>query len=585
MPKYITTYTGRHFYPTNPNSDDIVIEDIAHALPLLCRGNGHVNKFWSVAEHCICCAKEAEARGLSERMILACLLHDASECYMSDVPRPLKEELAVYEDYEESLLQMIYEKFLGSDLTEEEQDLVEAIDDDMLWYDLKNLLGEVSDTKPPKIYTELSYGLRSFGLVEQEYLQIFTWNYDIIKKLREEGKWFERAVDYKHTLEYSDKLRAIHIHCWTQEDLPEEWEKIESLSIGGTDENLIKELPDILEKAVDLKKLSIVQYTLKWEELCKLNLENIEKLSVKVDKIAYFPRMDCPKLRELSLSARGTESDCGSEEEYASHMDYTGLAKLEKLTLHVPPICLDDFAELRSLRYLRLNTAQSDNLDWLNNAKYSLQTLIISEGIRDCRGIKYQEEIEELSFYDHEITDVSPIETLKKLKKLDLGRDLLKDEGHLRNMNLESIQITNQDILLRNTLNDVNNIVDEAVRRYRAEKKWYEENKNDSLPFKTHRCEAFKVKSYREHIKRFVRDEYNRSLKEFDTQEWLEYIQKSCRRVLPPEEYIAFFKKKALELYPFLADEEEDEEEINYRDIMDEYIRGRLSGRLEEPIR
>ena len=82
MPKYITTYTGRHFYPTHPNSDDIVIEDIAHALPLLCRGNGHVNKFWSVAEHCICCAKEAEARGLSERMVLACLLHDASECYM-----------------------------------------------------------------------------------------------------------------------------------------------------------------------------------------------------------------------------------------------------------------------------------------------------------------------------------------------------------------------------------------------------------------------------------------------------------------------------------------------------------------------
>ena len=41
--------------------------------------------------------------------------------------------------------------------------------------------------------------------------------------------------------------KQIHIHCWTQEDLPEEWEKIESLSIGGTDENLIKELPDILK--------------------------------------------------------------------------------------------------------------------------------------------------------------------------------------------------------------------------------------------------------------------------------------------------------------------------------------------------
>ena len=31
--------------------------------------------FWSVGEHCLCCAKEAAARGLSDRMVLACLLH------------------------------------------------------------------------------------------------------------------------------------------------------------------------------------------------------------------------------------------------------------------------------------------------------------------------------------------------------------------------------------------------------------------------------------------------------------------------------------------------------------------------------
>lgn len=85
---YITTYTRRHFDPVNPDPDLICIEDIAHALPMICRGNGHVTTFWSVGEHCICCAKEANARGLSKRLVLACLLHDASECYMSDVPRP-----------------------------------------------------------------------------------------------------------------------------------------------------------------------------------------------------------------------------------------------------------------------------------------------------------------------------------------------------------------------------------------------------------------------------------------------------------------------------------------------------------------
>ena len=183
MPKYITTYTGRHFYPTQPKAEDILIRDIAHALPMLCRGNGQIHQFWSVAEHCICCAKEATKRGLSKRMVLACLLHDASECYMSDVPRPFKEELPAYEEYEETLLHVIYEKFLGSDLTQEEQDQLRKIDDDMLWYDLRDLLHETPDTQQPQIHIELNYDFRSFESVEQEYLQIFKQNYGLTKKI------------------------------------------------------------------------------------------------------------------------------------------------------------------------------------------------------------------------------------------------------------------------------------------------------------------------------------------------------------------------------------------------------------------
>ena len=121
MSVYITTYTGIHFKPTEPEPELIRVEDIAHALSMICRGNGHVHTFWSVAEHCICCAKEAAARGLPDRMVLACLLHDASECYMSDVPTPFKKQLPEYEEREERLLRMIYEKFLGSELKEEEQ--------------------------------------------------------------------------------------------------------------------------------------------------------------------------------------------------------------------------------------------------------------------------------------------------------------------------------------------------------------------------------------------------------------------------------------------------------------------------------
>ena len=53
---YITTYTRKHFDPVHPEAEKIDILDIAHALPLICRGNGHVSSFWSVGELCICCA-------------------------------------------------------------------------------------------------------------------------------------------------------------------------------------------------------------------------------------------------------------------------------------------------------------------------------------------------------------------------------------------------------------------------------------------------------------------------------------------------------------------------------------------------
>lgn len=149
MSEYITTYTGKYFNPTQPNPDLISIQDIAHALSLICRGNGHVQTFWSVGQHCICCAKEAAARGLSDRMVLACLLHDASECYMSDVPTPFKKELPEY------------------------QAQLNEIDHAMLLYDLENLLGEVQYGEIPDLQIDLDYTVRSFAEVEDEYLMLF----------------------------------------------------------------------------------------------------------------------------------------------------------------------------------------------------------------------------------------------------------------------------------------------------------------------------------------------------------------------------------------------------------------------------
>ena len=181
MSDYITTYSGTHFFPAKPDRKDFHIRDAAHALSLICRGNGQVKSFFSVGQHCINCAREAKARGYSARVALACLLHDAGEAYLSDVPSPFKKYLKDYVALEERLISMIYEKYLDSDVTEEEQEKIKEIDRDFLAYDLYYLLGEGSREELPEMKIDFSYEFRPFGEVEQEYLGLFY-------RLREELK-------------------------------------------------------------------------------------------------------------------------------------------------------------------------------------------------------------------------------------------------------------------------------------------------------------------------------------------------------------------------------------------------------------
>lgn len=130
---HITTYTGKHFDATKPDMSLVDIHDIAHALSLTCRGNGHVKTFFSVGQHCINCAMAAE----------------------------------------DKLLDLIYEKFLGNKLTPEELSSVKEIDNALLYYDLRELLNEVSQGPAPKLHIELNYDFIPFEVIERTYLEIY----------------------------------------------------------------------------------------------------------------------------------------------------------------------------------------------------------------------------------------------------------------------------------------------------------------------------------------------------------------------------------------------------------------------------
>jgi len=173
MSDYITTYSHVKFTPANPKTADILIEDIAHSLTHLCRGNGHVKTFFSVAQHAINAAKEAKAKGCNRRIQLACLLHDGSEAYLGDITRPFKKSLPDYLKFEEILQDKIYLKFLGSELTAEETSLIYEIDNIMLYYEMVELMTHKVYDEPPGKASEPNFDERKFCDVESEFLTIF----------------------------------------------------------------------------------------------------------------------------------------------------------------------------------------------------------------------------------------------------------------------------------------------------------------------------------------------------------------------------------------------------------------------------
>ena len=133
---WMQLHSGVRFYPIDPRPEDIRIEDIAHALSLLCRFGGHVREHYSVAQHSI-----IVAHMLPPRLQLAGLLHDATEAYLVDVPRPIKVALPGYKELEDALSGVISFVY-GVDFSDP---LIKRADNVALLTEARDLLSQVPD--------------------------------------------------------------------------------------------------------------------------------------------------------------------------------------------------------------------------------------------------------------------------------------------------------------------------------------------------------------------------------------------------------------------------------------------------------
>lgn len=132
---WMVTFTGQKFYPLDPRPEEVHIEDIAHALSINNRYNGHTIRPYSVGHHSLLCSLHV-AKGHE----LTALLHDATEAYLADVVRPAKRGMPEYMEIEKRLWENAIAPRFGLDKVMSKE--VHLVDNQMLVTEAGQLLND-----------------------------------------------------------------------------------------------------------------------------------------------------------------------------------------------------------------------------------------------------------------------------------------------------------------------------------------------------------------------------------------------------------------------------------------------------------
>lgn len=126
---WIQTYRGRQFWPLDPFPSDFDIVDIAAALSKATRYAGHCLRWYSTSEHSVLISRQCREMGLPVRTQRTALMHDGSEAYLIDVPRPIKPYLGAYLEIEDRMMRAMAHRF---DFDWPMPDVVKALDTSIL---------------------------------------------------------------------------------------------------------------------------------------------------------------------------------------------------------------------------------------------------------------------------------------------------------------------------------------------------------------------------------------------------------------------------------------------------------------------
>jgi hypothetical protein len=156
-------------------------------------------------------------------------------------------------------------------------------------------------------------------------------------------------------------------------------------------------------------------------------------------------------------------------------MDWSGLPNLRKLEIRhwrsFAPACM---ARISGLKSLTLADDSITTLDWMKDATYQLEKLMIGDcPIRDIAGLAGQQALEILWIGHGEIRDASVLKKLPALRKVHVADNPIENTEELYRLQIQELVLNQSDKDVASARYKAEKILDDAVDMlYRQEKSW-----------------------------------------------------------------------------------------------------------------
>lgn len=172
---YITTHGNVNIGPPGVfRAEHVMLSDIVRALSMQVRYYGHLDRFYSIAEHSVLVSWFAELRGDTEAIVPG-LFHDAHEAYTGDVASPQKDMVAGFRAFERAMEAPVREALGLAQVPMEVWKRVREYDILILHRELPTLRTRVPDWYDPKMEALVPSGVQPVGL-DWHRAEAFFWS-------------------------------------------------------------------------------------------------------------------------------------------------------------------------------------------------------------------------------------------------------------------------------------------------------------------------------------------------------------------------------------------------------------------------